>query len=46
MIYSSYYLQVGTELGSDFIYGLGERFTSNFRVKDGKWTIFNRDHPF
>ena len=28
------------------MYGLGERFNSNFKLKDGKWTIFNRDHPF
>jgi hypothetical protein len=25
---------------------LGERFAANFRVKNGKWTIFNKDHPF
>jgi len=28
------------------MYGLGERFSSSFRVKDGKWTIFNRDRGF
>jgi len=41
-IYSDYYIQIGTELASDKIFGLGERFSTNFRKKDGKWTIFNK----
>lgn len=42
-IYSDYYLQIGTEVDSDYTYGLGERFNPSFRLGDGKWTIFNRD---
>jgi hypothetical protein len=42
-IYSDKYLEIGTELDSDYVYGFGERFEESFRKKDGKWTIFNRD---
>ena len=27
-------------------WGLGERFQKNFRVTDGKWTLWNRDKPW
>ena len=27
-------------------WGLGERFQRNFRVVDGKWTLWNRDKPW
>ena len=27
-------------------WGLGERFQRNFRVIDGKWTLWNRDKPW
>ena len=43
MIFSEYYLQVGTEVASSFVYGFGERFTNSFRRTPGKWTMFNRD---
>lgn len=42
-IFSDYYLQIQTEVDSDYSYGLGERFNQGFRLRDGKWTIFNRD---
>jgi hypothetical protein len=45
-VFSDHYLQFGTEVESDYIYGLGERFSSSFRVKNGKWTLFNKDNPF
>lgn len=41
-IYSNYYIQIGTELASDKLFGLGERFSVNFRKKDAMWTIWNR----
>lgn len=25
---------------------MGERFQKNFDLKDGKWTIYNRDKPW
>ena len=43
LIYSDHYLQISTELDCDYTYGLGERFNQNLRLKEGKWTIFNRD---
>ena len=30
-------------MNTDYTYGLGERFNQGFKIKDGKWTIFNRD---
>jgi hypothetical protein len=27
-------------------WGMGERFQKNFDLKDGKWTIWNRDKPW
>lgn len=27
-------------------WGLGERFQRSFDIKDGKWTIWNRDKPW
>jgi hypothetical protein len=27
-------------------FGFGERFQNNFRVKDGKWSLWNRDKPW
>ena len=27
-------------------WGLGERFQKHFAVKDGSWTIWNRDRPW
>lgn len=41
--YSDYYLEISTVISNEYIYGLGERFNSGFRLRDGKWTIFNRD---
>lgn len=43
MIFSNYYIQIGTETSSQYLYGLSERFTSDFRLRPGKWTIFPRD---
>ena len=43
VVFSDHYLEIGTEVNSDYIYGIGERFLSSFRKTDGKWTIFNRD---
>ena len=43
IIFSDHYLEIGTEVSSDYIYGIGERFLTSFRKTDGKWTIFNRD---
>ena len=42
-IFSDYYIQIQTQIDTYFTYGLGERFNSGFRLRDGKWTIFNRD---
>ena len=42
-IFSEHYMQIGTEVDTPYIYGLGERFQSTFRKVDGTWTIFNRD---
>ena len=42
-IYSAYYLQIATALDSSYTFGLGERFSDGFRLREGKWTIFNRD---
>jgi len=36
-------MQIGTEVDTSYIYGLGERFQTGFRKGNGKWTIFNRD---
>jgi hypothetical protein len=41
-IYSNYYIEVGTEVASDKIFGLGERFSVNLRKGEGKWTVWNR----
>ena len=27
-------------------WGLGERFQNNFHVRDGSWTVWNRDRPW
>ena len=43
MIFSEYYIQIGTETSSNNIYGFSERFTDSFRLKPGKWTMFPRD---
>jgi alpha-glucosidase (family GH31 glycosyl hydrolase) len=43
IIFSDHYLEIGTEVDSEYIYGIGERFLESFRKKDGKWTVFNRD---
>ena len=43
LIFSDHYLEIGTEIDSEFLYGIGERFMETFRKKDGKWTVFNRD---
>lgn len=43
IIFSDHYLEIGTQVDSDYIYGIGERFQESFRKKDGKWTVFNRD---
>ena len=42
-IFSDHYIQIGSEVNSEYIYGIGQRFQEGFRRKDGKWTIFNRD---
>ena len=31
---------------TQYLYGLGERFSNRFRISPGKYTIFNRDRPF
>lgn len=36
-------MQITTQVDTGYNYGLGERFNPNFRLNDGKWTIFNRD---
>lgn len=41
-IFSNYYIEIGTEVASNKIFGLGERFSVNFRKDNGKWTVFNR----
>lgn len=43
IIFSDHYLEIGTEIDSEYVYGIGERFQESFRKKDGKWTVFNRD---
>jgi hypothetical protein len=42
-IFSEHYMQIGTQVDTPYIYGLGERFEQGFRKTEGKWTIFNRD---
>jgi alpha-glucosidase (family GH31 glycosyl hydrolase) len=42
-VFSDHYLEIGTQVDSDYIYGIGERFLNSFRKTDGKWTVFNRD---
>lgn len=43
IIFSNYYLQIGTQTSTDLVYGFSERFTNHFRLQPGKWTIFPRD---
>lgn len=43
IIFSDYYLEIGTEIDSQYVFGLGERLVQGFRVQDGKWSMFNRD---
>jgi len=43
LIFSEYYLEITTVVTSRYVYGLGERFSDSFRLKPGKFTIFNRD---
>ena len=43
LIFSDHYLQIGTDIDSAYLYGIGERFHETFRKQDGKWTIFNCD---
>jgi alpha-glucosidase len=45
IIFSLFYIEIGTEVDSDYIYGLGERFENNFRKTTGKWSIWNKDRP-
>ena len=42
-VYSDKYLEIGTQIDSDYTWGWGERMTNTFRLGNGKWTIFNRD---
>lgn len=41
--FSDHFIQIGTQVQSEYLYGIGERFQESFRKKDGKWTVFNRD---
>jgi alpha-glucosidase (family GH31 glycosyl hydrolase) len=41
-IFSNYFIQIGTELASNRLFGLGERFSVNFRKYEAKWTVFNK----
>ncbi len=41
-VFSEYYLEITTKIYGYYMAGLGERFNSGFRLKEGKWTIFNR----
>lgn len=41
-IFSNYYIEFTTKLHNDLLYGLGERFSSNLRKTNGKWTVYNK----
>ena len=43
-IYSDVYIEIGTKLPSDNIYGYGER-NYKFKLGPGKYTIWGRDEP-
>ena len=43
IIFSDKYLEIGTELETNYTWGLGERFANSFQLGEGKWTMFNRD---
>jgi alpha-glucosidase len=42
-VYSDLAIQIGTDLPSRYLYGLGER-RAEFLLKPGTYTIYNRDH--
>jgi alpha-glucosidase len=43
LIFSEHYLEWTSQVDSEHLYGIGERFQQGFRKGDGKWTNFNRD---
>lgn len=43
LVFSEYYLEISTVVTSRTVYGFSERFSDSFRIKPGKFTIFNRD---
>lgn len=43
LIFSQYYMEITTVVTSRNLYGFSERFSDSFRIKPGKFTIFNRD---
>lgn len=43
VVYSDYYIEIGTQLESRFLFGLGERLAQSFIVREGKWTMFPHD---
>lgn len=43
LVFSKHFMQIGTQVDTKYIYGLGERFQSTFRKTPGTWTIWNRD---
>ena len=43
LIFSKYYLEVNTRVASRFVWGLGERYSANFRLQTGKYTMWNKD---
>jgi alpha-glucosidase len=45
IIFSQYYLEISTQVTSNIVYGFSERFSDSFRLKTGKYTIFNMDRP-
>jgi alpha-glucosidase/lysosomal alpha-glucosidase len=44
-IYSDKYLEFTTQLASENVFGLGERFIKNLKLKPGIYNLFARDEP-
>jgi alpha-glucosidase len=43
MVYSDKYIEIGTQLDTRFIFGLGERLAQSFIVREGRWSMFPHD---
>jgi alpha-glucosidase (family GH31 glycosyl hydrolase) len=43
LIFSKYYMEISTKVATKHIWGFGERYSSNFNLQIGKYTIWNKD---